>query len=204
MSSSTLPDASQVGLPASDASSSAELASLKVRLRAALRQFPDFPSPGILFEDILPIFADPSLHEALIRSLELHVIANYGGQKPDVIVGLEARGFLIGPSLALRLGASFVPVRKQGKLPGPCETQGYEKEYGQDFFQMQADSIKPGQKVLVIDDIIATGGSAKAGGELIQKMGGDLLGFIFLLELEFLHGRDKLPAPVYTLLSGQA
>ncbi|KAJ5121156.1 uncharacterized protein N7515_009117 [Penicillium bovifimosum] len=204
MSSSTLPDASQVGLPASDAASAAELASLKVRLRAALRQFPDFPSPGILFEDILPIFADPSLHEALIRSLELHITANYGGQKPDVIVGLEARGFLIGPSLALRLGASFVPVRKQGKLPGPCETQGYEKEYGQDFFQMQADSIKPGQKVLVIDDIIATGGSAKAGGELIQKMGGDLLGFIFILELEFLHGRDKLPAPVYTLLSGQA
>ncbi|KAJ5484466.1 hypothetical protein LT330_008087 [Penicillium expansum] len=202
--SSTLPDASKVGLPASDATSAAELASLKVALRAALRQFPDFPSPGILFEDILPIFADPSLHEALIRSLELHIIANYGGQKPDVIVGLEARGFLMGPSLALRLGASFVPVRKQGKLPGPCETQGYEKEYGQDFFQMQADSIKPGQKVLVIDDIIATGGSAKAGGELIQKMGGELLGFIFLLELEFLHGRDKLPAPVYTLLSGQA
>ncbi|KAJ5528617.1 hypothetical protein N7527_002010 [Penicillium freii] len=201
--SSTLPDASKVGLPASDATSAAELASLKVRLRAALRQFPDFPSPGILFEDILPIFADPSLHEALIRSLELHVLANHG-QKPDVIVGLEARGFLMGPSLALRLGASFVPVRKQGKLPGPCETQGYEKEYGQDFFQMQADSIKPGQKVLVIDDIIATGGSAKAGGELIQKMGGELLGFIFLLELEFLHGRDKLPAPVYTLLSGQA
>ncbi|KAJ5951754.1 uncharacterized protein N7479_010167 [Penicillium vulpinum] len=202
--SSTLPDASKVGLPASDATSAAELASLKVRLRGALRQFPDFPSPGILFEDILPIFADPTLHEALIRSLELHIIANYGGQKPDVIVGLEARGFLMGPSLALRLGASFVPVRKQGKLPGPCETQGYEKEYGQDFFQMQAGSIKPGQKVLVIDDIIATGGSAKAGGELIQKMGGELLGFIFLLELEFLHGRDKLPAPVYTLLTGQA
>ncbi|CAP96072.1 adenine phosphoribosyltransferase [Penicillium rubens] len=201
--SSTTPDASKVGLPASDATSAAELASLKVRLRAALRQFPDFPSPGILFEDILPIFADPSLHEALIRSLELHVLTNYG-QKPDVIVGLEARGFLMGPSLALRLGASFVPVRKQGKLPGPCETQGYQKEYGQDFFQMQADSIKPGQKVLVIDDIIATGGSAKAGGELIQKMGGELLGFIFLLELEFLHGRDNLPAPVYTLLSGQA
>ncbi|KXG51898.1 Adenine phosphoribosyl transferase [Penicillium griseofulvum] len=202
--SSTLPDASKVGLPASDATSAAELASLKVRLRGALRQFPDFPSPGILFEDILPIFADPTLHEALIRSLELQIIANYGGQKPDVIVGLEARGFLMGPSLALRLGASFVPVRKQGKLPGPCETQGYEKEYGQDFFQMQSDSIKPGQKVLVIDDIIATGGSAKAGGELIQKMGGELLGFLFLLELEFLHGRDKLPAPVYTLLSGQA
>ncbi|KAJ5144734.1 hypothetical protein N7448_002126 [Penicillium atrosanguineum] len=184
--------------------SAAELAGLKVKLRGALRQFPDFPSKGILFEDILPIFADASLHEALIRSLELHILGAYGGQKPDVIVGLEARGFLIGPSLALRLGASFVPVRKQGKLPGPCITQGYEKEYGEDFFQMQSDSIKPGQKVVVVDDIIATGGSALAGGQMIQKMGGDLLEFIFILELEFLHGRDKLPAPVYTLLSGQA
>jgi adenine phosphoribosyltransferase len=87
----------------------------------------------------------------------LHILENHNGQKPDVIVGLEARGFLMGPSLALRLGASFVPVRKQGKLPGPCATQAYEKEYGQDFFQMQADSIKPGQKVIVVDDIIATG-----------------------------------------------
>jgi adenine phosphoribosyltransferase len=134
----------------------AELASLKVRLRGALRQFPDFPSPGILFEDILPIFADPSLHDALIRSLELQIIETYGG-KPDVIVGLEARGFLFGPTLALRLGASFVPVRKRGKLPGPCETQSFEKEYGQDFFQIQADGVKPGQKVIVVDDIIATG-----------------------------------------------
>ncbi|KKK16986.1 hypothetical protein P175DRAFT_0501053 [Aspergillus ochraceoroseus IBT 24754] len=187
----------------SSASRAAELASLKVKLRAALRQFPDFPSPGILFEDILPIFADPVLHEALLRCLELHVLEIHANEKPDVIVGLEARGFLIGPSLALRLGASFVPCRKKGKLPGPCETQGYDKEYGQDFFQMQSDSIKPGQKVIVVDDIIATGGSAFAAGELIRKMGGSLMGFIFMLELEFLHGRDKLPAPVYTLLSGQ-
>ncbi|KAJ5698223.1 Adenine phosphoribosyltransferase [Penicillium macrosclerotiorum] len=206
MSQSTLPNASaQVsGHAATYSSSAAELASLKVDLRAALRQFPDFPTPGILFEDILPIFADPALHEALIRSLELHILESFGGQKPDVIVGLEARGFLMGPSLALRLGASFVPVRKQGKLPGPCITQAYEKEYGQDFFQMQEGSIKPGQKVVVVDDIIATGGSAWAGGEMIRKMGGDLLGFLFILELEFLKGRDKLPAPVCTLLSGQA
>ena len=154
------PDAAAAQVAGQSPSSStptAELASLKISLRAALRQFPDFPSPGILFEDILPIFANPTLHEALLRSLELHILQNHGDQKPDVIVGLEARGFLIGPSLALRLGASFVPVRKQGKLPGPCETQAYEKEYGQDFFQMQADSIKPGQKVIVVDDIIATG-----------------------------------------------
>ncbi|RAL04362.1 adenine phosphoribosyltransferase APT1 [Aspergillus ibericus CBS 121593] len=195
--------AAQVAGQSSSSARTAELASLKVKLREALRQFPDFPSPGILFEDILPIFADHSLHEALLRCLELHILESNGNQKPDVIVGLEARGFLMGPSLALRLGAGFVPVRKQGKLPGPCDTQGYEKEYGTDFFQMQSDAIKPGQKVIVIDDIIATGGSAYAAGELIKRMGGDLMGFVFLLELEFLHGRDKLPAPVYTLLTGQ-
>lgn len=145
------------GQPSSSSARTAELASLKVKLREALRQFPDFPSPGILFEDILPIFADPVLHESLLRCLELHILESNGGQKPDVIVGLEARGFLMGPSLALRMGAGFVPVRKQGKLPGPCDTQGYEKEYGTDFFQMQSDAIKPGQKVIVVDDIIATG-----------------------------------------------
>jgi adenine phosphoribosyltransferase len=153
-------NAAQGGFSATAAAGSAELAHLKVRLREALRQFPDFPSPGILFEDILPIFVDPSLHEALLRALELQILRQYGeSTKPDVVVGLEARGFLFGPSLALRLGAAFVPVRKQGKLPGPTETASYKKEYGEDFFQMQKDAIKPGQKVLVVDDIIATGRS---------------------------------------------
>ncbi|EFE43388.1 hypothetical protein TRV_01868, partial [Trichophyton verrucosum HKI 0517] len=208
------------GDAAPSASRTAELASLKVKLRSSLRQFPDFPSPGILFEDILPIFADPALHESLIRGLELHLLETYGAdQKPDVIVGLDARGFLFGPTLALRLGAAFVPVRKQGKLPGPVITQEYQKEYGSDFFQMQSDAIKPGQKVIVVDDIIATerkkypsmlnlnvflpGGSAYAAGSLVQKLGGNLLGFVFMLELDFLKGRDKLPAPVYTLLATQ-
>lgn len=145
------------GQSSASPSGAAELASLKVKVRSALRQFPDFPSPGILFEDILPIFSDPATHEALLRCLELHILESSGGQKPDVVVGLEARGFLIGPSLALRLGAGFVPVRKQGKLPGPCVTQAYEKEYGQDFFQMQEGIIKAGQKVIIVDDIIATG-----------------------------------------------
>jgi adenine phosphoribosyltransferase len=182
----------------------AELPSLKIRLRKALRQFPDFPTPGILFEDILPIFQDPALHETLIHALELHVLENYGqANKPDVIVGLEARGFLFGPSLALRLGSGFVPVRKKGKLPGPTETAAFDKEYGADHFEMQSDAIKKGQKVLVVDDIIATGGSAAAAGQLVQKLGGQLLGFIMILELDFLHGRDKLPAPCYTLLTSQ-
>ena len=121
-----------------------------------MRQFPDFPEPGILFEDILPIFAHPHLHESLIRALELAVNQAYP-EKPDVIVGLDARGFLFGPSLALRLGAAFVPVRKKGKLPGPIVTASFKKEYGEDFFQMQKDGVKAGQRVLVVDDIIATG-----------------------------------------------
>lgn len=139
------------------AASSTELTDLKVRLRGALRQFPDFPSPGILFEDILPIFADPVLHGALLRALEIQVRAVHGDPLPDVVVGLEARGFLFGPSLALKLGAAFVPVRKRGKLPGPTHHARYQKEYGEDVFEIQQNAIKPGQKVLVVDDIIATG-----------------------------------------------
>jgi len=145
-------------LTTSAASGAAELASIQVRLHAALRQFPDFPTPGILFEDILPIFQNPDLHDSLLRALDIHIRQTYGEtQKPDVVVGLEARGFLFGPSLALRIGAAFVPVRKKGKLPGPVETASYQKEYGEDFFQMQKDGIKPGQRVLIVDDIIATG-----------------------------------------------
>jgi adenine phosphoribosyltransferase len=143
-------------LSASASSSAAELSGLKIRLSGGLRQFPDFPTPGILFEDIMPIFANHELHSSLLRALELHVHLTYQ-QKPDVIVGLEARGFLFGPSLALRLNAAFVPVRKKGKLPGPTQTASYKKEYGEDFFQIQNDVVTPGQRVLIVDDIIATG-----------------------------------------------
>ncbi|KAH8726155.1 phosphoribosyltransferase-like protein [Phaeosphaeriaceae sp. PMI808] len=197
---------SQGGLPTTHSSSAAELASLKIKLKSSLRQFPDFPEPGILFEDIMPIFANPELHEGLLRALELAIVRQFsasGAGKPDVVVGLDARGFLFGPSLALRLGAAFVPVRKRGKLPGPCETAEYQKEYGSDFFQMQADGVSAGQKVLIVDDIIATGGSASAAGTLVKKLGGSIMGYVFILELDFLKGRDKLDAPVYTLLASQ-
>ena len=160
--------AAQGGLSAAGPAAAAELASLTLRLKNSLRQFPDFPSPGILFEDIMPLFADPKLHEDFVRALTLHVSQNF--EKPDVVVGLDARGFLFGPSLALRLGAGFAPVRKQGKLPGPCETAAYEKEYGSDFFQMQGDAVKPGQKVLVVDDIIATGEFPLRGRCRIRKL----------------------------------
>ena len=138
---------------------------LVATLKNGLRQFPDFPTPGILFEDIMPLFASHTLHESLIRALELQIATVFNtqvGQKSDidVIVGLESRGFLMGPTLALRFGAGFVPVRKRGKLPGDCATETFKKEYGEDVFQMQSDAIKKGQKVVIIDDIIATGGSA--------------------------------------------
>ena len=210
------------GLSSASASSTAELARLKIRLHRSLRQFPDFPTKGICFEDILPWFADPILHQDLIRALELHIENHYASiGRPDILVGLESRGFLFGPSLALRLRAGFVPVRKQGKLPGPTETASYQKEYGEDFFQIQSDSIKPGQRVLIVDDIIATGimnllyspqpecsclctgGSAAAAGTLVKKLGGTLLGYVFILELDFLQGRTKLDAPTMTLLSSQ-
>ncbi|KAL5118599.1 adenine phosphoribosyltransferase [Pleosporales sp. CAS-2024a] len=196
--------AAQGGLAAAHPAAAAELASLTISLHRALRQVPDFPEPGILFEDILPIFADPQLHAGLIRALHIAVEEHFGAHgTPDVVVGLDARGFLFGPSLALRLGASFVPVRKRGKLPGPCETAEYQKEYGSDFFQMQADAVRSGQKVLIVDDIIATGGSASAAGSLVKKLGGTVMGYVFILELDFLKGRDKLDAPVYTLLASQ-
>lgn len=149
--------------PTTAAASAAELASTKISLLGALKTFPDFPIPGINFIDILPLFQDPKIHTALLRALELQLVsfAAPGSDapitKPDVVVGLDARGFLFGPSLALRLDASFVPVRKQGKMPGPCKTAAYEKEYGTDYFQIQEGAIKPGQKVLIVDDIIATG-----------------------------------------------
>lgn len=129
---------------------------IKKSVLAALRNFPDFPIPGIDFIDILPIFQNPQTFNSLLEVLEAQIKESLG-YIPDVIVGLDARGFLFGPTLALRLNCSFVTVRKKGKVPGPTVTASYQKEYGTDYFQMQSDAIKPGQKVLVVDDIIATG-----------------------------------------------
>lgn len=143
--------------PTTSPTTAAQLASARVELQRNLRQFPDFPIPGINFVDIMPLFANPDAHSTLLTALELQITEAFSGVRPDVIVGLDARGFLFGPGLALRLGVSFAAVRKKGKLPGPCVTAEYVKEYGNDFFQMQEDAIKDGQKVLVVDDIIATG-----------------------------------------------
>ncbi|KAK7470736.1 adenine phosphoribosyltransferase [Stygiomarasmius scandens] len=173
-------------------------------LREQLTAHPDFPKKGIVFLDIFPILRDPVAFETLITHLIHHItsqtIPKSPNKKIDVVVGLDARGFLLGPIIALRLGAAFVPVRKKGKLPGECASASYEKEYGSDTFEMQADAIKPGQSVVVIDDLIATGGSAKAAGELISKLGGKTLEYIFIIELTFLQGGSKLDAPVYSII----
>ncbi|RKF63406.1 Adenine phosphoribosyltransferase [Erysiphe neolycopersici] len=194
--------------PSSSTSSATELTRTKELLRAALGHFPDFPLQGINFVDILPLFAVPDLHLSLIRALELEVLGFLNGSRPDVVVGLDARGFLFGPSLALRLGAGFAPVRKPNKLPGPTVEASYVKEYGTDHFQMQVNSIKEGQSVLIVDDIIATvvpylymaGGSAKAAGQLVEKLKGNIIGYLFILEVESIKGRDGLGKPSFVLL----
>jgi len=173
-------------------------------LRSLLGVHPDFPKKGIVFLDFLPILRDPVAYETLLthfmHHITSHTIPNSQSKKIDVVVGLDARGFLLGPPLALRLGAAFVPVRKQGKLPGPCTSAVYEKEYGSDSFEMQADSIKPGQTVIVVDDLIATGGSAKAAGELVAKQGGKTVEYLFVIGLPFLKGHEKLDGPAYSMI----
>ncbi|GKV58056.1 unnamed protein product [Collybia sordida] len=164
----------------------------------------DFPKKGIVFLDIFPLLRDPITFETLITHFVHHVtsytITKSPTRKIDVIVGLDARGFLLGPIIALRLGAAFVPVRKQGKLPGPCVGASYEKEYGVDIFEMQENAIQPGQSVIVIDDLIATGGSARAAGELVAKQGGKTLEYLFIIELMFFRAGTKLDAPAYSIV----
>lgn len=140
-----------------------ELEVLKKTIQSSIKIYQDFPNPGVRFADIFPLFASPTLHNNLIRAFEAHVLYTHPPRLTppfsgvDIVVGLEARGFLFGPSLALRLGAAFVPVRKAGKLPGETVKVEYKKEYGVDTFEMQKDSIKPGQRVVIVDDVIATG-----------------------------------------------
>ncbi|KAF8231841.1 adenine phosphoribosyltransferase [Tricholoma matsutake] len=173
-------------------------------IKSHLTAHPDFPQKGIVFLDIFPILRNPIAFETLLthllHHLTSHTIASSPSGKIDVVVGLDARGFLLGPIIALRLGAAFVPVRKQGKLPGDCVVASYEKEYGTDSFEMQVGAIRAGQTVVVIDDLIATGGSAKAAGELVAKQGGKTLEYLFIIELVFLEGSAKLDAPVYSIV----
>ena len=164
-------------------------------LKAYVRDVPDFPKPGIMFKDITPLLQDPlALRYAIDKLAEFGV-----PRKPDVVLGAEARGFILGAALAYSLGAGFVPARKPGKLPWRVSQADYELEYGMDSLQMHQDAIRPGQRVIVHDDLLATGGTACAKIELVEQAGGLVVGVAFLIELSFLGGRDKLKG--YDVLS---
>ncbi|ETW84375.1 hypothetical protein HETIRDRAFT_123964 [Heterobasidion irregulare TC 32-1] len=173
-------------------------------LKSLLKEHPDFPQKGVNFLDLFPLLRNPTAFETLITRFVYHLTSETlfkaPSKKIDVVVGLDARGFLLGPIIAMRLGAAFVPVRKRGKLPGQCIQASYEKEYGVDVFEMQADAIEAGQTVVIVDDLMATGGSAKAAGELVAKLGGKTLEYLFVIELTFLKGGDKLDAPTYSVV----
>ena len=157
-------------------------------LRDRVRDVPDFPKPGIVFKDLMPLVADPAYFRETIDRLE----AAARPKRPDIILGAEARGFIFGGALADRLQCGFVPARKPGKLPWETVEATYELEYGTDSLQVHADAISEGTRVIVHDDVLATGGTAKAKTELVETLGGEVVGLLFVVELAFLHGREKL------------
>jgi adenine phosphoribosyltransferase len=157
-------------------------------LKALIREVPDFPKPGILFYDITTLLKDPVGLHGSVDSLAEH----YLGQVIDRVVGIEARGFIFAPMVAYRLNAGFVPVRKPKKLPAETARVEYDLEYGKDSLEIHRDAITPGQKVLIIDDLLATGGTAAAVAELVESLGGVVAGMGFLIELEFLKGKEKI------------
>ena len=167
------------------------------RLRAAVRDVPDFPKKGILFKDITPVLSDPGLFRA---SIDLF-LERCHGREVDKIVGIDARGFVFGSAVAYELGVGFVPIRKRGKLPYRTEIAKYSLEYGEAEVEMHTDALTAGERVVLIDDLLATGGTSAAAAILIRKAGGQLLEAQFLVELEFLEGRKRLePTPVMSFL----
>jgi adenine phosphoribosyltransferase len=158
------------------------------RLRALVRDIPDFPHEGIVFKDLMPLIADPGgFREAIDRLAEWA-----RSRSPEVVFGAEARGFIFGGALAYALGCGFVPARKPGKLPWDTVGQTYDLEYGTDTLEVHADAIGSGARVIVLDDVLATGGTARAKVDLVEKLGGTVVGLAFVIELTFLGGRDRL------------
>jgi adenine phosphoribosyltransferase len=164
-------------------------ATLLERLNATLRDVPDFPTPGILFKDITPVLAAP----ALMREVVTAMLAPFAGADITHLVGVESRGFLFGMPMALLLGVPFAPARKPGKLPWRTEREAYALEYRSDVLEMHVDALGTGARVLVVDDVLATGGTAAATCRLIERLGGDVVGISVLVELGFLGGRAQLP-----------
>lgn len=173
---------------------------LEKRIFSAVREVPDFPKPGILFKDINTLLRDHTLCTEVIDSLAEY----YSHHKPDAIAAIESRGFYFGFPLALKLGIPFIPIRKKGKLPGDVYQQEYDLEYGTAIIELQKDSVFSGQKILIHDDVLATGGTAAAASELIKAAGGEVYGFNFIIELSFLLGAQKLEqitSEIYNLAS---
>src|SRR5438309_5981226 len=167
------------------------------QLRAAVRDVRDFPKKGIVFKDITPVLSDPALFRA---SIDLF-LERCRGRNIDKIVGIDARGFVFGSAVAYELGVGFVPIRKRGKLPYQTEVAKYSLEYGEAEMEMHIDAMTPGEQIVLVDDLLATGGTSAAAAALIRKAGGRLLEAQFLIELEFLHGRKQLdPTPVASFL----
>ncbi len=166
-------------------------------LKRLIREVPDFPKPGILFYDITTLLKDGAGFKAVIDCLKDH----YGQSRVDQVLGVEARGFIFAPALAYALGAGFIPVRKPKKLPAQTVREQYQLEYGTDSIEIHEDAIQPGQNVLVVDDLLATGGTAAATARLVEKLGGKVAGLGFVIELSFLKGRSKLAGyDVFSLL----
>lgn len=165
-------------------------------LKNHITEVPDFPRPGVDFKDITPLFADPDAFRFAVDALADHV----AGDQIDAVVAIEARGFITAAPVAYRLGAGVVMVRKAGKLPRQVESTVYALEYGQDTLEVHADQIPSGARVLIVDDVLATGGTAAAAVELVERLGGVVVGLGFLLELVFLHGRDRLAGRDVTTL----
>ncbi|NIN66966.1 MAG: adenine phosphoribosyltransferase [Anaerolineae bacterium] len=166
-------------------------------LAEMIRDVPDFPKEGIIFKDITTLIKDPEAFKEAVNVLA----DRYAGQDIDLVAAVEARGYIFGAPIALKLGAGFIPVRKVGKLPAETLREEYELEYGSDAVEMHKDAIQPGQKVLIVDDLIATGGSAAATARLVERLGGEVVGIAFLIELTFLDGVDKLKQyDVYTVI----
>lgn len=157
-------------------------------LKKHIRDVPDFPKPGIVFKDITPILQNPAVFRGIIDAF----VTRYGGGKVDAVVGIESRGFLFGAPLAHQLGAAFVPVRKKGKLPYRTVGMSYDLEYGSATIEMHVDAIGAGHRAVIIDDLLATGGTAEAACKLVEKQGGTVVECAFVVELKFLNGREKL------------
>ena len=167
-------------------------------VKASIRDVPDFPKPGIVFKDVTPVLADPRLFGRVVNAMA----APFRGRHITKVVGMEARGFLLGAPIALALHAGFAPARKPGKLPYRTVTERYALEYGDDGLQLHEDALGPGDRVLIVDDLLATGGTAGATAKLVTQLGGEVVGYSFLIALDFLPGREKLgPEKVCALLS---